>query len=354
MAFGDVAVETDQPTLPMLSGAGSRTWVEHTLRRRRPTPSIEVGAGDATSTRPPTSPTGVALAGGFRLELPAPAADARPPDRAGAAGRHRAVATPRRPSRPPTAAAEVEATPPAGAARRGARASIPTTRRRARRDPGRGGRRRRSTHGAGRRRSDRRRARRPTATSDEPHDADVTLPPPASGELLGDVVRRGDAGDDAAARSSTPSCAPNGHPNPPTVATCAVCGEFLAPGAAAVVHVPRPSLGHLAARRRRRSSSSTRSCSSGATPTATAGPSAPACAGSRSRRQGLAQPPRGPLPGLGRPRRRLRIDQRHVRRAPPRRPGRRRSSRAGRSCSSRARPCTSARVRSPSLGREGG
>jgi hypothetical protein len=38
----------------------------------------------------------------------------------------------------------------------------------------------------------------------------------------------------------------NGHPNPPTAATCEVCGGFLAPGAASIVHVPRPSLGRLA------------------------------------------------------------------------------------------------------------
>ena len=37
----------------------------------------------------------------------------------------------------------------------------------------------------------------------------------------------------------------NDHANPPTAATCAVCGDFLAPGTGAVVHVPRPSLGRL-------------------------------------------------------------------------------------------------------------
>ena len=39
--------------------------------------------------------------------------------------------------------------------------------------------------------------------------------------------------------------------------------------------------------------------------------------GEGARRQGVAQPPRGPVPGLGRLRRRLRLDERHVRRAPP-------------------------------------
>ena len=43
MAFGDVAVETDQPSLPMLSGAGSRTWVEHTVALTGGRAVVEVG-----------------------------------------------------------------------------------------------------------------------------------------------------------------------------------------------------------------------------------------------------------------------------------------------------------------------
>jgi hypothetical protein len=77
----------------------------------------------------------------------------------------------------------------------------------------------------------------------EPHDPDVTLPPPVSDELLADM-RAGDSGDGRSSLVDAKLCA-NGHANPPTAATCAVCAEFLAPGAAAVVHVPRPSLGRL-------------------------------------------------------------------------------------------------------------
>ena len=73
------------------------------------------------------------------------------------------------------------------------------------------------------------------------HDADVTLPPPASEALLADI-----RGDDPGRSSLVDAklCG-GGHANPPTAATCGVCGEFLAPGAAAIVHVRRPSLGRL-------------------------------------------------------------------------------------------------------------
>ena len=66
MAFGEIDIETDQPTMPMLSGAGSRTWVEHTTAQ--PTAAVvEVnaeGVGESTDLEIGTVP-----AGGFRLEL---------------------------------------------------------------------------------------------------------------------------------------------------------------------------------------------------------------------------------------------------------------------------------------------
>ena len=82
---------------------------------------------------------------------------------------------------------------------------------------------------------------------DEFHDAEITLPPPAPGELLGDVIGVGGAGsaDDGRGPLVDAKLCPDGHANPPVVASCAVCGQFLTPGTATVVHVPRPSLGHL-------------------------------------------------------------------------------------------------------------
>ena len=82
---------------------------------------------------------------------------------------------------------------------------------------------------------------------DDFHDAEITLPPPAPGELLGDVMRVGGtgAGDDSRGALVDAKLCPNGHANPPVVASCAVCGQFLTPGTATVIHVPRPGLGHL-------------------------------------------------------------------------------------------------------------
>ena len=77
----------------------------------------------------------------------------------------------------------------------------------------------------------------------EVDDADVTLPPPVSETLLQDVI--GDSLGGARSSLVDAKRCGNGHPNPPTAATCGVCHEFLAPGAAAIVHVPRPSLGRL-------------------------------------------------------------------------------------------------------------
>ena len=66
MAFGEVDIETDQPTMPMLSGAGSRTWVEHTMAQ--PTAAtVEVNAQEVDASS--DLEVGTVPAGGFRLEL---------------------------------------------------------------------------------------------------------------------------------------------------------------------------------------------------------------------------------------------------------------------------------------------
>ena len=122
---------------------------------------------------------------------------------------------------------------------------------------------------------------------------------------------------------------PDGHPNPPVVASCAVCGQFLTPGASAVVHVPRPSLGHLEL------DDGTiveldHELLVGRNPDGDEHPErAGLPPGQGGRRQGVTQPPRGPLPGVGRPGRRLRVDERHVRRAAIRVDRSRRSNPAG-------------------------
>jgi hypothetical protein len=236
MAFGDVAVETDQPSLPMLSGAGSRTWVEHSFTVGADA-RVEVGAAETAADSATDLTSGVALAGGFQLELAVvgdePTTDsveAAPEsvaieetviDATGAAGRQA-------PDRSPVASAD----DPAAALAAIQAAAM-----------GADGRPVQDAEAA---------ASAPPAAADEfddPHDTEITLPPPAPGELLGDLMRGSDAdaGANRPARESLVEaklCA-EGHPNPPVVASCAVCGQFLTPGGAAIVHVPRPSLGHL-------------------------------------------------------------------------------------------------------------
>ncbi len=83
----------------------------------------------------------------------------------------------------------------------------------------------------------------PPAASTPPSDVDpdVTLPPPDVGELLEDLGRA------TGGRSSLldAKLCSRQHANPPTVATCAICGELLPPGTSSVVHVARPRLGAL-------------------------------------------------------------------------------------------------------------
>jgi hypothetical protein len=237
MAFGDVAVETDQPSLPMLSGAGSRTWVEHSFTVTSDA-RVEVGAAETATDTATDLTSGVALAGGFRLELAVvgdepttDAVEAVPAvsvaieetviDATAAAGRPA-------PDRPPVPSADDPAA---------ALAAIQA-----------------AAMGAdGRPVQDAEAAASATSAAadelDDLHDAEITLPPPAPGELLGDLIRGSDTdtGTNRPARESLVEAklCPEGHPNPPVVASCAVCGQFLTPGGASIVHVPRPSLGHL-------------------------------------------------------------------------------------------------------------
>jgi FHA domain len=261
MAFGATAVETDQPSLPMLSGAGSRTWVEHSLSVESAA-RIESGADDATVDEATDLTAGVALAGGFRLELavavdrgPAVAAAPAPPERS-------TYATESVPRPPPP----VEAVPPEAegqSADADAAAVAPPAPPVSTDDPaaalaaiqaaatGVDG-RPVYDHGSTVEAS----PPAPSAPSaadddegqlDEFPDAETTLPPPAPGELLGHVIGAGGAStaDDGRGALVDAKLCSNGHANPPVVASCAVCGQLLTPGTATVVHVPRPSLGHL-------------------------------------------------------------------------------------------------------------
>lgn len=216
MAFGDVAVETDQPSLPMLSGTGSRTWVEHTLATTGP---ARVWAGGEAIDETTDLVAGTVPAGGFRLEIdtaaevPAtPVADVEHAEQVEPVvtgdDETTAIAVVR--DDDPFAAAPLG--PPGLAAGWTERAGDPS-------------------------------GPPPEASSPDATDPDVTLPPPAAEVLLADV-RLGRTGEGRSSLVDAKVCV-NGHANAPTAATCAVCAELLSPGAHTVVHVPRPSLGRL-------------------------------------------------------------------------------------------------------------
>lgn len=79
-AFGDLAVATDQASAPMISGAGSATWVEHSLRGVGGDATVSTAADEVDSITRLDS--GVANAGGFSLTVhastEAPAVSAAP------------------------------------------------------------------------------------------------------------------------------------------------------------------------------------------------------------------------------------------------------------------------------------
>jgi hypothetical protein len=258
MAFGAVAVETDRPSLPMLTGAGSRTWVEHSLTVDT-TAVISIGDGEVTVDPATDLAAGVALAGGFRLELAAAATTApvEPPAEVDEVEPAQLQPTAAEPvaepevdpttsvsrTAPPEPSPEPSPEPPvAGDDPAAALAAIQAA------AMGADG---RPVHEAS---VDVEApvpapATAPEDDDDEPGplDTDITLPPPLPGELLDEVRRIGATAERAPERGSLVDAklCPDGHPNPPVVASCAVCGQFLSPGTAAVVHVPRPSLGHL-------------------------------------------------------------------------------------------------------------
>jgi hypothetical protein len=222
MAFGDVAVETDQPSLPMLTGAGSRTWVEHSLPLDGDA-MIHVAGAEGDVDAATDLAAGVVFAGGFRLELTAAVA-APPPSPAPAIDEPDPPATQAVPRQPAALAPAVDDPIAALAAIQAAAVGADGELLQAPDAPSPA-------------------ASDAVPVSDvlEPTDPDVTLPPPVA-EVLVQAMSEDD--DQRVSLVDAKLCG-NGHPNPPAVAMCGVCGEFLAPGASSLVHVPRPSLGRL-------------------------------------------------------------------------------------------------------------
>ncbi len=74
--FGDVDIRTDLPSVPMLSGAGSGTWVEHSAPGSGGAITAQLSSGEplGESTFEATDlQAGTALAGGFVLHIAGPA-----------------------------------------------------------------------------------------------------------------------------------------------------------------------------------------------------------------------------------------------------------------------------------------
>ena len=267
----------------MLSGAGSRTWVEHSLAVESDA-RIESGASDATVDAATDLTSGVALAGGFRLELAvAPPTrrcrrrrDRRRPRRSptppkASRDRRSRRRQPRRskptsPSVAPLPVPSVSADDPA-AALAAIQAAATGADGRPVYDDGAGGRRRPAAAGGDPRAT---RSTSEVEDEDEFHDAEITLPPPAPGELLGDVMRweAGAGRRRARERSSTPSSAPTVTPilrSSPR----ARCAASSSPPARRRSSTCRGRASGTSSSTTARSSSSITSCSSDATPTAT-------------------------------------------------------------------------------------
>lgn len=182
VVLGDVELRTDHPALPMLSGAASATWVEHTLRPHPEPVTLEVAPPDEQDT---DLAAGCVPAGGFALCLPA-TATAAVPDVAPAPAPEPAPAT--EPAEPEQAAARGDDT--------GTMTAVPAP-------------------------------AVPAGAGDAPGDATSDPAPMDRTTVLVEAVH-----------------CPEGHENRPGAAVCRRCGIAIAAGAPAL-QVARPVLGQL-------------------------------------------------------------------------------------------------------------
>lgn len=231
--LGDISLTTDLPTLPMLSGRGSATWVEHRAPRSSTPCRLWLGVAPAGHS---DLVAGIVPADGFSLELePGSSTPTR--------------ATSRQPSTPaPPPEAPAVAPPPAApvpdltgtAVRRGATSGLEAL------HAATGGEWMEDSLGLPPLAS----AEPATATSavvDDDFDPEITLEP------LAVAVAAPDAADEPAARAPAESIrqrtvqarrCPNQHVNAPAAALCRVCRQPIVPSTPLEL-VPQPALGSL-------------------------------------------------------------------------------------------------------------
>lgn len=195
--FGDVSLETDLPSVPMLSGASSSTWVEHAVPgSERLAAPASIGCGETPSASGVATDLcdGVVPAGGFALTMrPAECAQDAPP----------ATAAPVAEAAPEPVDRIAKALDVLGPSEPAAEAA-PVEEEAVEEPP----------------------------VADEADDEERTLPPPEP------VVEPGTP-------SVTARLCGDGHPNRPSRLTCSSCDSFLTPGDEGLQLVPRPIVGTL-------------------------------------------------------------------------------------------------------------
>ena len=235
LAFGDVELRSDHPSLPLLTGRGSQTWVEHSVPDLGEPLRFDVGGPDAEDDTDLVA--GVVPAQGFTLELaratphptPAPAAvsEAGPGPAPGSEPASPVASEP-----PPTQAPPPPSPPPLPATDGALAAGDPPEPFAWQPPP-------RTTDDP----DDALRAIQAAAVTEEVEAAAFDPPSPGAAPRSQDV-----APPDPEAGSSQPLVdaviCPTGHPNPPGRGTCGSCDALLAPDTP-VRAVPRPPLGAL-------------------------------------------------------------------------------------------------------------
>jgi len=220
--LGDISLTTDLPSLPMLSGRGSASWVEH--RAPRTTGQCRLWLG-ATPIPGSDLGAGVTPADGFSLEL-----------EAGSPARERASIQSDRPAPSPASGPRSEPVPDLSgtAAQRGATSGLEALQA--------------ATGGDWMEDSlglpplvDARPVTPPGHRIDPDFDPEITLEPLAVAVAAPEIAESPAITNSARPRTVQARRCPNQHVNPPAAALCRLCREPISPSEPLEV-VPQPAL----------------------------------------------------------------------------------------------------------------